>query len=352
MRLLFFMIILCLQSGFTLAGETRYLGHVTSPTAGFKTQLLLSNFAPTPKTLDVFAYQNFGVLIASKTITLPGKNFVSLDVFELFESNAISYLTLSGSRMITATLKISPANDSGAGDALIPETSDMGRFFRIYPTRHLSDDAAWEALAITDYHLGQEYLDEVRISLFTPDSSEPVAVQTFQITGGEKKLVNLTTLFPQTASLPYPELGFYYEVSSGPEVVVTALRGHQGRLEASTVPSFYPRDVEKPSIKVEPSAEGGQLNEVNFDSRFLTLNLTLANACQQVSFQWDGTTEGDTARFQLGYHPSAEVCTDALVEVEKELDLLDIFNAWEQALRTLLILDVEGHELARISLRP
>lgn len=349
MRQLLYIVALLLSSAFSLAGETRYLGHVTNSTAGFKTRLLLSNFATTPKKIDLFAYKNLGELITTRTLTVDGKGYLNLDVAELFESSLVSYITLSGSRMITATLRMSADSANGGADALIQETSDLGRFFRIYPSRISRDTSSWEGLAITDFNFGQEYLANIRIALIAAENGETLAEQEVQITGGEKKLVNLTKLFPQSSGLP--DQGFYYEINSGPEVVVTAMSGNTSRLEANSVLSLYPREVEKPTVKTEPLAEGGQLNAVSFDSRFLTLAITLTNPCQQVTFQWDGKTDGETARFQLGYHTRAEVCTDELVEVEKDLDLLDIFNAWDQVLRTLLIQDMNGNELARVSLR-
>ncbi len=93
---------------------SRWLTHITPPTAAFSSTLFFTNLASSSATLTLRPYDSSGNVGSSKQVTITGSSFQSMKATDLFAGANVSHCKIEGPNTCVATIGYKIAQGAGA----------------------------------------------------------------------------------------------------------------------------------------------------------------------------------------------------------------------------------------------
>lgn len=193
--------------------QRRIIPHVTSPTGGFETRIILSNPRTNPEFYELVSYDLQGIRNAIISGELGPGATLFRTVPELFGTTAVSHFTIIDFSGVEVT-----AVYQAVGNAKAPahsrESRTQATTWRIYPG---NKNVTWDGAAIVNMGV-----DPVQVRLQSYDENGTRLSNLLHdqiIPSAGKALLVLSDIF---------ESGAYYEIVSTQPLALTALRGDKG----------------------------------------------------------------------------------------------------------------------------
>lgn len=190
---------------------TRYLGHVAAAQSDFQTELILSNGSDQEQVAGLTAYTSDGAVLDTVTLALEAGQTLRQNVFELFDSQAVSHLNLNAVRTVQAATVFSVPEKGG-----VPAQIWAGETEAVRWTLNLSDNLTYDGLAVVN--AGETATDVYAVFR---DITGEIVREELLITGldaNAKALINLSAFASETNAARV-------EINADANLVLTALRG-------------------------------------------------------------------------------------------------------------------------------
>lgn len=204
----------CLASTFSIA-QKRLIPHLTNPSGGFESEVILVNASPSPQTYHLDGYDSDGVLQATASGVLAPFQTISGSDVALF-GTLLSHIEIVEGAQITVSVRFRSSRD-GTGPAHVHESSYQSNSWRIYPGNGL---VTWDGLALVNTGNQSGSITVTQISA----SGEMVAGPKEVVSGipvmGKRLYLFATDFTPDDQTV--------FHIQSNVPLAVLALRGNLG----------------------------------------------------------------------------------------------------------------------------
>ncbi|MCB1049029.1 MAG: hypothetical protein H6510_00875 [Acidobacteria bacterium] len=124
---------------------TKVIPHITSPTGGFQTTLLLRNNGNTSQSVSLTPYLSDGSTLPDIAQTLGSGEVSALSQSALFGGNSVSYLTMSGDDSVSITSAYRAVGEGAT--CHVQQQTETGTVFRVYPGE---PDVVFDGMALVN----------------------------------------------------------------------------------------------------------------------------------------------------------------------------------------------------------
>jgi len=311
----------------------RYIAHLPREDGGFNAVLLLSNSAPSEKTVYLTGYTLTGERIQPivRLDLAPGA-IEERPVAQLLPN--ASHLTIAGSKRVLVSVRYDPSDGPTKLSPYLHESGQVANHHHIYPGTP-QGDAYWEGAAILNLtpksSLATVEPNPVFIALKNLND-EPLASHILELNAFAKQLVLFGDLFPQAKELA-PK-SFYYEITSQAPLAVVSLMGNLESGDFAAAPPTAPPAVDEVTRGVPGPdfADDYSLISAVLESDVLTLRVSEDLSCRfQPTLYWDGNIKESfpvQADIVFGFAGSLPVCLGVAAESEFEFDISSVVDGY------------------------
>jgi len=197
--------------------QQRIIPHLTSPTGGFTTQVILNNGNSFNGNYEFTAYDSSGANMGTVNGEVSPGTTVFSSVEDLFSMQGLSHFTIKSTSAIQVTVIYLKTGEDTV-PAHVGETSTQSSTWRIYPA---NTPSAWDGIAVVNMGsspaavtVSQKSADGTTLSSTSPDSLAAIPSM-------GKGLYVISNDFSSVADS-------YYEIDASQSTAIVSLRGDAG----------------------------------------------------------------------------------------------------------------------------